>query len=715
MMTFWKEYNFNEWQPAIIKKRKNSYCDDIMCFDIEVTSYFVNSGKVYSLNDVLTMPDNDGKIGNSAFIEKFFEESENGATPYIWQFCINDDVLYGRDFSEVLDVLKIISEKIGDARGFIFVHNLSYEWVFLRELLHDYIDKALLTEARKILYFDAFGNLQFRCTYRLTNLSIAKWGQSLDVQKKTGDLDYGVLRSPLTETLTEKELSYCEFDLRVMVAGLRKFRAQYGTLENIPLTQTGRVRREVKTLNAKVKGRCAFIAECQPHTTEEMSVQNRCFMGGLTLANVERANKVLRGVLSKDIASAYPYVMFARKYPASRFLQAPFNGFEYMNDGNHHIILVTFTNLHCKYNIGVIPYSKRITAAGVKCDGENGDELSNGKILTAASLTMYLTEVDYLSYEKLYTWENATVYEHWAATSDYMPADFIQFMLQLYSDKTKLKHADPALYMRAKEMLNSLYGMCATLLYHHTFTENDFTPTYDALTVEDIQAALDEFQNKTYKNVVPYSWGVYVTAYQRARIINAIAYFCERGESHKVCYIDTDSLKGFFDDNEQYFTDENKRVEIESHRICLERNIPLELVAPTDEDGKPHHLGKFETDGLYYDFKTLGAKRYAYREDEKDKVHITIAGVPKVAGSMLASVDDLQEYDEKTKTGLYFDIFHSHKSLSEYKDGNNPLVTFPDGYEVKNTCAVNIRPTTYKLTLTSDYRELLRRFAECYK
>ena len=69
----------------------------------------------------------------------------------------------------------------------------------------------------------------------------------------------------------------------------------------------------------------------------------------------------------------------------------------------------------------------------------------------------------------------------------------------------------------------------------------------------------------------------------------------------------------------------------------------------------------------------------------------------------LTSVDDLRE-------GLYFDIFNSRKNLLTYRDGDNPQVTMPDGYKVKQKCSCNIRPTSYKLTLTGDYRELIKKY-----
>ena len=121
--------------------------------------------------------------------------------------------------------------------------------------------------------------------------------------------------------------------------------------------------------------------------------------------------------------------------------------------------------------------------------------------------------------------------------------------------------------------------------------------------------------------------------------------------------------------------------------------------------GTREYLGTWEHDAHYHELKVLGAKRYAYKATPDDSVHITIAGVPKAAAHVLKNVDDLCE-------GLEFDLFNSHKNLLTYRDGSNPLVTMPDGYKVKNTCAVNIRPTSYKLTLEKEYRALIKKYLE---
>ena len=72
----------------------------------------------------------------------------------------------------------------------------------------------------------------------------------LPVEKKVGDLDYTLLRTPKTK-LTIKELGYCEFDCLVVYHYIKRELETYERVDKIPLTSTGHVRRELKELVSK--------------------------------------------------------------------------------------------------------------------------------------------------------------------------------------------------------------------------------------------------------------------------------------------------------------------------------------------------------------------------------------------------------------------------------------------------------------------------------
>ena len=102
------------------------------------------------------------------------------------------------------------------------MHNLSYEFQFLRNILE--WDSVFCRSARKPIKCVAkeYPNIEWRCSYMLTRLSLDSWGKQLGVHKQKGDLDYEEIRTPLTP-LTDKELKYCEYDCLVLEAGIKDY------------------------------------------------------------------------------------------------------------------------------------------------------------------------------------------------------------------------------------------------------------------------------------------------------------------------------------------------------------------------------------------------------------------------------------------------------------------------------------------------------------
>ena len=702
MIEFQDYINRDLFNPKLDILNRKKICDNIICFDIETCNYFVQDNAVYSINDAIV------KCGhNVKAIENFFETATAGACPFIWQFCIDGTCVYGREFKDVKKFLNYIWKKTKGYSVHIWVHNLSFEYVYLKELLK--FKKKFFTEARKPLYAQ-YKNLYFRCSYRLTNISLAKWGSNLGIEKKTGQLDYFAMYSPKTE-LTPTELEYCEYDVIIMFFGIREYMKHYGHIEYIPLTQTGIVRRDIKAENQKTSGYLTTCANMQPKTAEDWKIQHLVYSGGLTLSNPKNTAVVLNEQDSIDKKSAYPFT-FLEKFPATAFELVTSK--PNWKDGNHHICLVEFKNIRARYDITPLSTSKRISMRGGVLAKDNPKEnakfgiaKNNGKLIKAKSYICYITEVDKRLIDLYYQYDKLNVISHRIALSDYMPRHVILYMLERYAQKTLLSGVDEEMRMIEKQKLNSLYGMAGTALCHSEIIENDDF-TYSKTEPDDtmIQYELNQLRNKKYKNVLPYSYGIYVTAYQRLFLMEMALKFKTNGNLDKLTYFDTDSIKGNFTASDWDIVEkENERIKEWTRERCEIQNIDYEKTCPMNKKGNREYLGIWEHDAHYYELKVLGAKRYAYKTTPNDKIHITIAGVPKSAAGVLKSVDDLRE-------GLEFDLFNSHKNLLTYCDGNNPLVIMPDGYKVKNTCSVNIRPTSYKLTLEKEYRALIKKYLE---
>lgn len=185
-------------------------------------------------------------IETSSFYQNGINEPENKrAIMYIWQFGINDIVTYGRtweEFKRFLELISIILELSEKCRLVVYVHNLPYEWQFIRK--HFQWDSVFLLENRKPVKA-RIGGIEFRCSLKLAGgKSLENVGKDLQyhkIEKKVGDLNYDLIRTPITP-MTETELGYCEYDIRVLNAYIAEKIMQDGNISRIPLTNTGYVR-----------------------------------------------------------------------------------------------------------------------------------------------------------------------------------------------------------------------------------------------------------------------------------------------------------------------------------------------------------------------------------------------------------------------------------------------------------------------------------------
>lgn len=209
------------------------YSDDIFVFDLEASSGWINDyGYIITFDECLG--------------EEWYNHHEKLAIPYIWQFGYNDKYYYKRELTDFIQVLEDL-RAVDDSWKIIYIHNASYEWQWLLNICKDDISRIFARQERKLMYWEMEKyHIQIRCSYFLTNKSLALWGETLGIKKRIGLLDYNAdFRTPLTP-LTAEEFEYCEYDLRIMTAGLLQYRKEYEHLHNIPYTSTGEVRRDVK-------------------------------------------------------------------------------------------------------------------------------------------------------------------------------------------------------------------------------------------------------------------------------------------------------------------------------------------------------------------------------------------------------------------------------------------------------------------------------------
>lgn len=656
------------------KKVTEKRCNDILTFDIEVSSAWrTPSGKMIGYK-----PGKSSEYWNS--LEKF-------SLPYIWQFSFNEAVYYGR---EIESFKKVLDDLPSDVQFKIWVHNLSYE--FAAALINLYSVEKLFARsphAPMYVYFKEHPNVQFCCSYILTNMSLDTWGKELGVLKKTGDLNYYKLRTPLTK-LTKKELGYAERDCEVVYAGILDHITSQGYKDvwDIPLTATSKVRRPFKQLVTADKNYMRQIKKLVPESVDEYERWRKIFAGGYTHCSRKYLDQVVNGpIYHVDIASSYPFILCAYKFPYTKWAYLG----QVMPDTSKfasraYITILHFKKLKCKTWNTYISTSKIIDGHRLIKD--------NGRLLYGEDVTLYVTEFDFDTIIATYQPEPDEVESLgcWTAGKQYLPKIYIDFILTQYGNKTSLKQSDPDLYMQAKRAINSLYGMAVSSIVQSDvlFTKEDgwsIAPlTKDV--VEEKFARMRRWYDKSY--FLHYAAGCYVTAAARHRL-----WQCIRKIDNDLIYTDTDSL--FYLNNhswEWFNNDATARLE----KMCLVRGIDFERTRPKDKNGVAHPLGVLEYEETCDRFKSCGAKKYV--EERGGSLYMTISGVRKKAVTALDG--DINNF----RDGFEFDKDHPDMNKSEVTYITNmPDAVYPDGYVSHLRYGVNMRPTSYELSTPNVYRD----------
>ena len=609
-MLYWDKFKYHD--ADIIGKRKK-YDATIYSFDIETTSYYVLYGKQYKALDYL----------------KLSEKEKHDSIPmchmYIWMFGINDTVYYGRTWSEFKEFLKRLNESVPVLK-YVFVHNLAFEFQFLKSILN--FDEVSARKSHKVMTALCTDfNIMFKCSYMMSNCALKYLPDlfKLPVKKMVGDLDYSLERTSITP-LSETELGYCENDCLVVYHYILNELKTYEDIKHIPTTSTGKVRRELQDLvrtDFKYRRIVGRAINTDPHV---YNMLQDAFMGGYTHANWIYTDEIINNVDSFDETSAYPYVLVTCKFPSSEFRKCNITKRSEMSDRLCYLVRVKFTDAKCKY------FNNFVSAS--KCKNIRGAKYDNGRIIEATEFEMTLTDIDFYFILDTYNCKYE-ILECYFATYNYLPKQFINFVLDKYENKTKYKDdSEHELdYQKEKNKFNSLYGMSVTnTIRDNVIFDDEFkTWTEVELTNEEIVEKLKYEKKKAF---LSFAYGVWVTAYARNNLLRRVIAMDEY-----VIYCDTDSIKLKQGYDKSIIDKYNETVKSKIEFVSNILHIDKSRYAPTDIHGVSHMLGVFESEtkeghNYTYDrFITQGAKKYAYELD--NKIKITVAGVPKKGASAL--------------------------------------------------------------------------------
>lgn len=598
---------------------------------------------------------------------------------YVWQFCLDfpdgsDTVIIGRTWAEFRHMLYRLGQVLGDKHLKIYIHNASYEFQFLAGIYDFKPHEVFALESRSVLNFTMYGKFDFFCSYKLFNMSLdmATKKYAPDYHKKTGTFDYEQRRFSDTP-LSRKELLYCVYDVWGLCKAVRGLLKLHGdTIYTVPRTSTGFVRREVK------EGMRPLLQYLQQTTPPYRVYQllRSAFRGGNTHSNRYFTNEVLHNVSSVDITSSYPAQQCTKLFPVTQFKPCE-NSRQMLNKmlsrGRAVLMHIVLKNVKLRSRYTAIPYIP--LAKAIKIADYVND---NGRILSAKMIELVVTDIDFIIIDKQYSF-SLEVMEMYKSMYGKLPQPLIDVNLKYFKEKTALKgvQGQELYYLKAKNLLNSVYGMSVQ-------SQTPQRILFDGTEyIEDTSKTEEQVYNAAVKTPYTlYQFGVWTTCHARKQLQDGID-IC----GDNLVYVDTDSCKFLGKCN---FTEYNEQAE----RTAAECGAFAD-----DKNGNRFYMGVFSDDGKAQRFKTLGAKKYAY-EDEQGKLHITISGVPKTKGAEeLAKAGGLEAFN----VGFVFK--DSGKLESVYNDKTMTAVI--DGRQLKITRNVVLRPTTYALDITADYGEIL--------
>lgn len=625
-------------------------------------------------------------------IETTYLDDVEQSIMYIWQFAVmdlrNGNIWYcfGRTWEQFT---KLLDSFYHDGiTVLVWVHNFSYEFQFMRHWLPFQKDKIFALKSRKVVRADIDG-VQFRCSYIQTNKSLDALTRDMGVvhQKLSGvEFDYSKKRYPWTEMTTE-ELQYCCNDVVGLLESMQvRMRMENDTLYSLPLTSTGYVRRLAKEAMRKFNHNQLQAMMCDVDVYKLLRLE---FRGGDTHANRYHVNKILENVASYDRASSYPDVMLNYRFPMSAFTPRMITDIGELEKKCQirdccFIAVFTITNLQQRDIYYGAPYLSLDKAVEI-----SGQVVDNGRILSADRAVYVFNDIDWKIVKSEYVGE-VEISQVYIAKYGYLPQAFRDLVIDLFHKKTSLKNVDgqELNYMRSKELINSLYGMCA---------QNPVKPDViymdepdQAFTLEDIVDIGEKLEKYNKKAFLLYAWGCWVTAWARLKLKEMINIV---GDNFVYC--DTDSVKFLV-------RDDYKRIvaRIEEYNQGLKELSISNKGYADDKKGITHYLGVYEYEETYKQFKTLGAKKYAYtRQDGTFK--ITIAGVPKKAGA--------REMGTIENFNVGFVFRNSGKLESVYNDSDYGTYYTDDSSEHRIEIRSNVvlRESTYEIGLSLEYMYLL--------
>lgn len=650
-------------------------------------------------------------------IETTNDDYSRTAYMYHWQLTIGNDLYIGRTWDSFFGCLECVKGIYNKAKLLILIHNMSFEMSFLLpQLLNRGLLQSIFAKDSNVpLEVRTTNDIIFRDSAAITNMGLADLAKKYTkTQKLVGDLDYKKRRNSKTK-LDPDELAYCMNDVIILREFAELLHTEYTKQGKIiPMTSTGIVRQYVKKQIKPSRRRFvqAEISKLYPPDSEKYwFTMHWVFRGGFTHAQTSACatdfniNQIgpddnlhkKTTIESYDLTSAYPSMIISKLYPMTPFIQYDPELFEDMLQDEMNAVIFTATF----HKIKAIGYHV-IESRSKILDFAPNSIFENGRLAESDYITVALTDVDYSIYKKFYTWEGQPeIHEMHVARKYELPKYITDSVFYFYSEKKRLKKEiadmkaagkgpdDPDMirlqgyYQNAKARLNSIYGMMVAALNLIEWKYDERGYYKQAITKKD-------GSEKSYKDIIkeqvlsPY-WGIYVTAYCRQTILEAI----DKCGANAI-YSDTDSVK-CLPGVEDVFNSFNRLINKRNQGLCKRYGIDFNIYGD---------IGLFDRECVYQRFKTYGAKRYITVEN--GEFTATIAGLPKKTAS-----DKFKEIGEDA----FFEFFSPDMTF-EVSDKNAHRVTGEcyadiEGEEMHELGSTYIYPVSFTMTVKEAFLQAI--------
>lgn len=579
--------------------------------------------------DFSHLKESAAKHGYSQFIAAFDietttiydEETPYFAFMYVWQFAVGDIAVYGRTWDEFVQFLRNLRDDLNlkiDKRLIVFVHNLKYEFSFMKKINGLYFaeENFLAKDKNDVIRCVVNDVFEFRDSVIYTEKPLSELGKIVNIPKP--EYDYNKIRTNITP-LTADELEYCSHDVLI----LTKFfetevkKRGYGYIGRIPLTATRIVKRIIqKNLNA-MYARGVMYSK-QPKNDDDLDVLQtleNAYFGSFNYCTTCYRTEIVPNVYRADISSFYPAIALFCKFPLKKF--AKMSNFPDSIEGllklkQPILVKITLTNLHAKY--------PRFSYLPAQHDNWviSGIQTLNKRIVHADRITLTVNEIDLQGVQDYYTYDDENIVEVYTAkTYAPLPKYIIQSIVDLYREKKRSKEKylqisakrEPTPqeeddYKISKAMLNRIYGI---------FVQKPVLMQYGFDNKLGKVVELGEGYVKSDDDCgVLYQWGVWLTSYARQIITKNFAAIAletakngKRKNNDVVLYSDTDSL--------HYTASKIANTIISQHNEKCKQNLKklrwrYSSICNCDElEG----IGEFEVQ-KYEKFKACDIKKYCY-------------------------------------------------------------------------------------------------------